>query len=424
MIDIYFEAIKVARIAVQNKRPQLTYDAGWINRRGAFPISLSMPLSQALIDAGKIMPWLANLLPESHLSEIGQQLGVSPQDIVGLLQRIGRDTAGALSIGQPRKGRDECRKIRTEAELERIINELPQKPFLIGDEGISMSLAGVQDKLPVGMIDGKIAIPLNGTPSAHILKPDAPHLAGSVFNEAFCLTLAKLVGLEAAAVTTGRAGKRTYLLVERYDRITTPIGIQRIHQEDFCQLLGYFPAEKYEAVSALGTTGPTLANMFAAIAAQVSPGARLALLDAVIFNILICNTDAHAKNYAILIGASGSAKFAPLYDLLCGEIYPRITKLLPQKINGKREAIHLSGEDWQHLARSVGLSPAQTLKRVAELCDLVAMQAQAANDAVCHMPAGDDPVLERIVFQVKKRTRRIRSQLDQIDSAVDETNPH
>lgn len=424
MIDIYFEAIKVANITLQNKRPQLTYDAGWINRRGAFPISLSMPLSQAPIDADKIMPWLANLLPESHLSEIGQQLGVSPQDIVGLLQRIGRDTAGALSIGLPREGRDEYRKIRTDAELERIINELPQKPFLIGDDGISMSLAGVQDKLPVGMIDGKIAIPLNGTPSTHILKPDAPRLAGSVFNEAFCLTLAKLVGLEAAAVTTGRAGKRTYLLVERYDRMITPKGILRIHQEDFCQLLGYFPTAKYEAASALGTTGPTLANLFSVLATEVSPGARLALLDALIFNILICNTDAHAKNYSILIGAGGSAKFAPLYDLLCGEIYPGVTKLLPQKINGRREAIHLFGKDWQHLARSIGLSPAQTLKRVMELCDLVAMQADAASDAVCHMPAGNDPVLERIVFQVQKRSRRIRSQLDQVDPSVNETAVH
>lgn len=418
MIDIYFEAIKVAKIVVQNDRPELVYDLDWMTRDGAFPISLSMPLSSSAVNAERIMPWLANLLPESHLSEIGQQFGVSPQDIVGLLQRIGRDTAGALSIGSAREGHDTYRPIDSAADLEKIIDELPQKPFLVGDEGVSMSLAGVQDKLPVGIVDGTIAVPLNGTPSTHILKPDAPRLAGSVFNEALCLTLARLIGLDAAKVTTGRAGKRTYLLVERYDRVLTPHGILRIHQEDLCQLLGYFPIAKYEKGSMAGGSGPSLIKLFSGVETNVSPGARVTLLDAVVFNALICNTDAHAKNYSILIGAGGSSRFAPLYDLMCGEIYPGVTKHLPQTINGKNEAIHLFGKDWQHLARSVGLSPAQTLRRIAEICALVTDKVDQAKDIVGGMPAGEDPVLARIVFQIKKRTQRISRQLAQTDSAT------
>jgi serine/threonine-protein kinase HipA len=414
MIDIYFETIRVGQLVIQDSQPQFVYDAAWVGRRGAFPISLSMPMSPEPVVAEKILPWLANLLPESHLSEIGQQLGVSPQDIIGLLQRIGRDTAGALSIGQPRGGSDQFRKLRGDAELERIINELPRKPFLVGDEGISMSLAGVQEKLPVAVIDGQIAIPLNGAPSTHILKPDAPRLAGSVFNEAFCLTLARAVGLDAARVTTGRAGQRTYLLVGRFDRQSSPRGILRIHQEDLCQLLGRFPSAKYEGAA----TGLALKDLFAAIAASIAPSARLALLDAVVLNVLICNTDSHAKNYSLLIGSGGSARFAPLYDLLCAEIYPQITKRLPQAINGKREAIHLFGKDWQHLARELGLSPAQTLKRIAELAALVLEHIDPALDAVRAMPAGDDPVLDKIAFQIRKRTRRIARQLDQRDPAT------
>lgn len=417
MIDIFFETIKVGHVVVEGSQPYFVYDGDWIRRRGAFPISLSMPLTSAPIGAEKIIPWLANLLPESHLSEIGQQLGVSPQDIVGLLQHIGRDTAGALSIGQPRDGADQFRKLRSEADLERIINELPRKPFLVGDEGISMSLAGVQDKLPVGIVDGKIAIPLNGTPSTHILKPDASRLAGSVFNEAFCLTLARAVGIDAARATTGRAGKRTYLLVERYDRQESSRGILRTHQEDLCQLLGRFPSAKYEGRSP-SAAGLTLSVLLAGVANNISPGARLALLDGVILNILICNTDSHAKNYSILIGSSGSAKFAPLYDLLCAEVYSQVAKKLPQTINGKREANHLFGKDWQHFARSVGLSPAQTLKRVAELAALVLDHVDTAKELVRAMPAGDDPVLDKIAFQIRKRTRLMIKQLAQIDPTV------
>jgi serine/threonine-protein kinase HipA len=240
MIDIFWENLKVASISVDEKRAQMTYDPAWISRREAFPISLSMPVGPQPIDHDRIIPWLANLLPETHLSEIGQQIGVSPQDVLGLLEHIGRDTAGALAIGSPRPQADEFRVIKREQDLQRIINELPQKPFLVGEHGVSMSLAGVQEKLPVAMVDGKLAIPINGTPSTHIIKPDSSRLPGNVHNEAYCLKLAQLVGLDAAEATPACAGKRLYLLVKRYDRLRSPTGrIIRIHQEDFCQLLGY-----------------------------------------------------------------------------------------------------------------------------------------------------------------------------------------
>src|SRR4051794_12907959 len=121
MPDIYFDRLKVATVAVANERVQMRYDPHWVTRHGTFPISLSMPLGSDPVDHDRIIPWLANLLPESHLSEIGQQIGVSPQDILGLLEYIGRDTAGALAIGQPRPPRDEFRPIPRDADLERII---------------------------------------------------------------------------------------------------------------------------------------------------------------------------------------------------------------------------------------------------------------------------------------------------------------
>lgn len=409
-MDIYYEALRIGRLDASGPHLAFTYDSDWITRPAAFPISLGLPLGPSPIEPERILPWLANLLPESHLTELGQQLGVAPQDVLGLLARIGRDTAGALAIGVPRRDGDAFRPVGSESALARIIDELPQRPFLAGEEGVSMSLAGAQDKLPIALVDGTIAIPVEGTPSTHILKPDNPRLKGSVQNEALCMALADLAGLDVAKVTTGRAGRRTYLLVERYDRIVGERRITRVHQEDFCQLLGYFPSSKYEFGSLGVRQGPGLVQIFEAVATHVSPGARLALLDAVIFNVLVANVDAHAKNYSILIGAGGTARLAPLYDLLCGEVWPRITKRLPQAIAGRREAVHLHGFDWQAFAKNVGLSPARTLKRVGELCERVAALAPEARARVVAMPAGDHPITSDIVRAIERRCERIARQ--------------
>lgn len=409
MTTIFYEALPVARLTFDNEW-RLDYDPSWEARRSAFPVSLTMPLRSGPVAADRLLPWLANLLPETHLAEIGQRLKVSPQDIVGLLCHIGRDTAGALSIGEPRRTGVHLQSVPDAVALERILDELPAKPFLVGERGVSMSLAGVQEKLPVFMDEGgAISIPVDGTPSTHILKPDSKRLAGSVENEAFCLALARACGLDAAEATIGIAGKRRYLLVKRYDRFTDPRGeIRRLHQEDLCQLTGHFPSQKYERSST--GRGVTLKMMFDVLSDLVSPAERLTLLDAVIFNVLICNSDSHAKNYSVLIGAGGSAKMAPLYDLMCAAAYRQVDQSLPQGIAGRFNAPDLRRADWQALADELGLSGASTARRVLELaervsaaCDEVAPQVEAL--------AGDPTrVLEKIIHSIRKRCRRIQMQ--------------
>ena len=144
MTTIFYETFPVAHLAFSGEW-RLNYDPSWEARRSAFPVSLTMPLRSGPVGADRLLPWLANLLPETHLAEIGQRLKVSPQDIVGLLGHIGRDTAGALSIGEPRKLGIHLQPVPDAAALERILNELPAKPFLVGERGVSMSLAGVQE---------------------------------------------------------------------------------------------------------------------------------------------------------------------------------------------------------------------------------------------------------------------------------------
>ncbi|OOO17896.1 type II toxin-antitoxin system HipA family toxin [Agrobacterium pusense] len=409
MTTIFYETFPVAHLTFGSEW-RLDYDPSWEARRSAFPVSLTMPLRSGPIAADRLLPWLANLLPETHLVEIGQRLKVSPQDIVGLLGHIGRDTAGALSIGAPRKPGIHLQPVPDAGALERILDELPAKPFLAGERGVSMSLAGVQEKLPVFVGEGgAISIPVDGTPSTHILKPDSKRLAGSVENEAFCLALVRACGLEAAEATIGVAGKRRYLLVKRYDRFTDPQGeIRRLHQEDLCQLTGHFPSQKYERSST--GRGVTLKMMFDAVSNLVSPAARVTLLDAVIFNVLICNSDSHAKNYSVLIGAAGSAKMAPLYDLMCAAVYRQVDQSLPQGIARRFSALDLRRADWLVVAGELGLSGASTLRRIEELAELVSATCDDVAPQVAALAGDPARVLEKIVHSIRKRCWRIQTQ--------------
>lgn len=412
-LPVYFEQRLVGTVDVAGDGPGFCYDRRWIATRGAFPISTTMPLGPERVPPGRFLTWAANLLPESEqLRAVGQFLGMASSDVVGLLSAIGRDTAGALSIGKP-GGTSPVywRRIEKPDDLERIIEELPRKPFLVGDEGVSMSLAGVQSKLAVAVDDaGRICIPLGGSPSTHILKPDAERLAGGVQNEAFCLTLARRLGIPTPEVTTGRAGKRTFLLVKRFDRIHVGDRWRRVHQEDFCQALGKPPSAKYES-NQTGIRGPSLNDMFDATRRLMPPTEILRLLDMVVFNIIACNTDAHAKNYSILIRAGG-VSLAPLYDVMCADVWGHVTRNLAQRIAGSSRGEHLEGRHWQDFARGCGLGVQPVLARVRELAQSAVTEAGAAAAEVAAMPGGDHGTRDQARQAVEQRARALLAQLE------------
>jgi serine/threonine-protein kinase HipA len=421
-LPVYFEQRLVGTIDVDKSGPSFTYEPNWIGLRGAFPISTTMPFQSERISSDTFLPWAANLLPESEqLRTLGQILGMARSDVIGLLSAIGGDTAGALSFNHP--GRTSSvlwRSVGKPEELERIIEELPNKPFLVGEEGVSMSLAGVQAKLAVAVGEnGGICIPMNGSPSTHILKPDSQRLWGGVQNEAFCLTLARRMKIPTPDVTTGKAGIRTYLLVKRYDRMGEGGRWRRLHQEDYCQALGKPPSAKYES-NRTGISGPTLKDLFDVTRRHMPPTDVVRLLDMAVFNVLACNTDAHAKNYSIIIRAAGST-LAPLYDVMCGEVWESVTKNLAQKIAGKNRGDHLNGRHWQRFARDCGLNPKQVIDRVGALAKSAIAEAKAAASEVAAMPAGTHAILDQTREAVERRARALLAQLQEPgeDSAVE-----
>jgi len=420
-LPVYFEQRTVGQIDVDRGGPGFTYDRAWTALRGAFPISTAMPFRRDRFPPDIFLPWAANLLPENEqLHTLGQLLGMARSDVVGLLATIGGDTAGALSIGQPgRTSSVQWRPLATPTDVEAVLEDLPNKPFLAGEEGVSMSLAGAQSKLAVAVDgDGRICIPMNGSPSTHILKPDTPRLPGSVQNEAFCLTLARRLKIATPDVTTGTAGRRCWLLTRRYDRSHAGGRCRRLHQEDFCQALGVPPSAKYED-NRTGIPGPTLADMFAVTRQRLPATEILRLLDSVVVNVLCANTDAHAKNYAVLIRGNGAA-LAPLYDVMCGEAWSGVTRNLAQKIAGKRRGDDLDAADWQRFARDCGLNPRQVVERVATLARAAMAEAAAAAADVAAMPAGRHDILEPVRAAVERRARALLARLQDTDEAAAE----
>jgi serine/threonine-protein kinase HipA len=270
-----------------------------------------------------------------------------------------------------------------------------------------MSLAGAQDKLPVALRNGKLAIPINGAPSTHILKPDITRLPGSVQNKALCMVLAKRCRLPVAQITTGIAGARSYLLVTRYDRAITGQSIARLHQEDFCQALGRIPADKYEH-NHTRQRGPSIADMVALIREHMTARDINRFLDPVIFNIAIGNVDSHAKNYSILL-SSQRPELAPLYDLMSGLAWQSITPNHAQEIGGQRNGRYIFARHWRRLAEASGLSATATLKRVSEITTRVLDELPRARADVGSLSMRPSPLLSSFAEEISVRAQLVKT---------------
>ena len=337
---------------------QFTYDPAWLAKPGAFPLSRSLPLQSEAFPAKKARPFFAGLLPEEEPRKIvAKILGISEANDFAMLERIGGECAGAvqlLPVGTDVAAQASIppRELST-SELEQIVAELPRRPLLAGRDGLRLSLAGAQDKLPVLIRDQSMYLPLDNTPSSHILKPESTRFPGLAANEWFGLTLARAIGLETPAAEFRLIGQTPCLLVARYDRRADAGGrIQRIHQEDFCQALGFPPERKYQAEN-----GPTLRHCLDLLRTWSTVPARdiPAFIDGLIFNILLGNADAHAKNYSFVY-IDGERHLAPFYDLVSTLAWPELTKKPAMKV-GHADSINVfAAAEWKILARETGLA--------------------------------------------------------------------
>lgn len=402
-LDVYLGGQKVGRLWLDEKRRFVfEYDAAWVGKKGALPLSLHIPLRVETYPDDFSRPFFSNLLPEAEIKRIiAQQLQISVSNDFAMLNRIGGECAGAVSVlpsGVALAVKPGYRELNEE-ELHRIITDLPRRPLMAGLEGIRLSLAGSQNKLPVYMEGNRIFIASGNAPSTHILKPPIRELAGTVENEAFCLMLAQKLGLAVPPVVI-RRGLDQLFIIERYDRNRDKDGhVVRMHQEDFCQSLGFLPEQKYESEG-----GPSLKQCFALLQEKsIRPAAdRMALLRWVIFNYLIGNADAHAKNLSMIFTNRGPC-LAPFYDLICTQVYPELVEKSAMRIGGENRHSWIRQKHWVKLGESVAIKSSLVLKTLKDMSGNIVSAAQSIKNDF-NKEYGKSRIIEKIMTIIEKRT--------------------
>ncbi|NRP75124.1 Serine/threonine-protein kinase HipA [Ensifer psoraleae] len=375
------------------------YAQAWLDDETALPLSASLPKRLERFSRRECRPFFGGLLPEeSQRLVAAQALGVSPANDFALLDRLGGDVAGALQLlpedQEPVKAgpiADQQPTPLDDVGIVRVLDALPMRPLLAGEEGLRLSLAGAQSKVPVVLIDGQIALPLPGQATTHILKPPIARFKGTTENEAFVMKLAAAIGLDVAPVEPRSAEGRSFLLVERYDRARDDSGVvRRIHQEDFCQALGVPPETKYA-----GEGGPTFRDCFELLRRVSARPATdvLKLLDAAIFNLIVGNADAHGKNFSILYDSHGS-RMAPLYDLLSTVAYPDLSPKMAMRIGKRATLAEMDTDGWQAFAKEAGIGFPLLRRRISELCDNTTELAKSVSHELAHSSTNPTAISE------------------------------
>jgi serine/threonine-protein kinase HipA len=415
-LNVWFWGQCVGVLAQDKGYLSFRYLPEWLASKSAKPLSQSLPLQVEPFDDRQAKPFFAGLLPEGNKrNAVADILKVSSKNDFALLDGLGGECAGALILLEPGQtpsvGVDISESIDWlgEDQLLTVLEKLPKRPLLAGEVGLRLSLAGAQEKLPVVLRglsnkEGKdtliqIGLPKNNIPSSYILKPEISGVEGSVYNEAFCLGLAKELGFEAAATQIGHTKKKTYLLVERYDRVLDSNGqLSRLHQEDFCQALGFPPELKYQ-----NEGGPTITDGFNLIRKVTSPSAPniLRLLDYIIFNCLVGNNDAHAKNFSLLYGSKGT-QLAPLYDVLSTAVYPDLSDSMAMKIGSKYHFEELHARHWMQMAELAQLGVPQVRRRVLEISNQLPRLAKSLQ-AKFEAKGWGNPIISKITTLIEGR---------------------
>ncbi len=409
-LDVYLHRHLIGKL-VQKDHGHMVFDyvESWLTNPTAIPLSQSLPLTKKHFTRNDCRGFFAGVLPDENKREIiARNLGISARNDLAMLERIGGECAGAVtfiaegtSLPEPER---EYRRLSA-PELADIIKRLPRRPLLAGEEGIRLSLAGAQDKIAVHVSGGQISLPLNGAPSTHILKPAIERFEGMVFNEALCMRLAQGAGLNTANMEICRVEGIDYLLVQRYHRALdteSPEGPERLrreHQEDFCQALGIVPEHKYQ-----NEGGPSIKQCFELVrAASSTPVIDLqVLLDAVIFNWLIGNHDAHGKNFSLVyrgeIGSRRQTRLAPLYDLISTVYYPELSPKMAMKLGGEYLSERITPANFERLAEEAGLAKPMMKRRVLELVEAVVSTLRTVTT--------DHPVTVAVAKVIQSRCER------------------
>jgi serine/threonine-protein kinase HipA len=391
----------------QARSGQLTfsYSQEWLDSSAAYPLSISMPLAPEQYGQGKIEPFLWGLLPDNEivLGQWARKFHVSPRNAFGLILNVGEDCAGAVQFVRPerldavRLGAPQEVQWLDEAAVADRLRALreDQSAWRIPRDTGQFSLAGAQPKTALLLENGRWGVPSGRLPTTHILKPPTGEFDGHAENEHFCLHLARSFDLPAANSEIRRFEDQIAITVERYDRIRTGRTIRRVHQEDVCQALALPPTKKYQSDGGPGVREIAgLLTTFSTAPAQDTN----TFVGAIAFNWLVAGTDAHSKNYALLLGSESRVRLAPLYDLASALPYPGMRPIglkLAMKIGGEYGLRNIAARHWRRLATEVRQNPEALLGKLRVTAEampdhVLKIQQLAKGDGLVH------PIVDRL----------------------------
>jgi len=342
-------------------RVQFKYAPKWLENVGV-PISLSLPCREEKFPPALSTAFFENLLPESDVRSIlAFNNRFDKKDIFAFLERYGRDCTGALSV-MPQGEEPDLTPWRygdVTRELEQALNRLEassgQRQLYLEMQPARLSIAGVQDKLPVYFSDRKFYLPTNsGSATTHIIKPMSPMFPGIQRNEAFCMDLARTIGIRVPDCELFELGSHELYVVERFDRKILPERVARIHQEDFCQAMGLPVNRKYQTKG-----GPGFEQCRSLIDEYLMPSAEIReeMAFVLVFNAIIGNHDAHGKNFSIIHGRE--LKMAPYYDLLSTQVYETLEKHFAMSIGKIFRQDRIKAASFHGFARDIKIRPAK-----------------------------------------------------------------
>jgi serine/threonine-protein kinase HipA len=350
-----------------------SYSDEWLENKNAFQLSLAIPLQKGGFGNKVTLSFFENLLPEGE-ARVALEKSQNAKSTYDFLKMFGKDCAGAVIVSEdksspfdPKLKSDEI-KIEKK-EIYKAIDEKRTVAEVIAelDPGY-LSIAGAQDKFAAIYKDCEFYLPKNSLPTTHIIKVPIYRsgVKESVYNEYYCMRLARNVGLNVPNCSVLDHKKHPLYIIERYDRMPAKI-VKRIHQQDFCQAQGIVSEHKYEAKG-----GPTLKDNYQLIKSNVTISKRskalFEYLDWVSFNLLIGNNDSHSKNISFLL-KDGKIILAPFYDLLCTAIYTKLKRDFSFTIGDRDDASRVGKNQFEMVDTSLGLKLGTMAKRVNAMSD-------------------------------------------------------
>jgi serine/threonine-protein kinase HipA len=394
------------------------YADGWPGDPRAYPVSLALPLAAPRYEGLPVRHWLRGLLPdnERRLQEIETEYGVSRDDPYAVLAHMGEDCVGAVQFAAAERaaeiaGGKAAAAIEwlDEKTIEKMLGEVSAQSA----SGHRAARTG-QFSLPGAL--GKLALvrdpegerwglPSGQAPSTHILKPPLQGVAYHNENEHFCLRLAEAAGLSAAKSRVVRYGSQGAIAVERYDREQQPDGtLSRLHQEDMAQALGLDPALKYAGEGSAG-----IREIVRLLRDYAHPDDVEAFVRYVGYVWTTATTDAHLRNFSVLVTSGENAELAPLYDVASalGLVRSRgrpPTLRLAMAIGGLTELREIDRAAWVREAERSKLPP-RIVDDVAAVAERVADEAPRAAERLAEEEGLDAKYLGRLARDIAARAR-------------------